>query len=176
MTNEEHIQRIYSREKELHTGRLTKTLKPKPDLLGYDNEDLMLSDYMVAFNNLYINKNPHFVRNVFHIENEGNFGGSFGSFSGAVSKGKGKKKGVLDVECVYLGLMSWMEFKTNEGKFSDEQILFIQDMVSNGIDVFIICNNFDLFMFVIKEIWEKRISLGGGIWKSIEQVKNKLNS
>jgi len=168
------LTQIRFRESELHTNRKTKSGKPKPDLLGYDNEDLMLSDYMVYLSNSGINEDA--IKTIFHIENEGTRGGKEGAIDGAIGKGKGKKKGVLDVESVYLGITNWLEFKLKDGVFSDEQLDFIRLVTSWGQPVFII-RDFDFFWLVIVEIILKGIRLKGGVYSSIEQVlKAKISS
>ncbi len=164
-------QKIRLKESKLHTDRQTKSGTKKPDLLGYELEDVMLSDFMVwAFNT---HTDPQLRRCVFHIENEGTFGGKFGAMQGAISKGKGKRKGVLDVESVYLGLDCWLEFKLLNGGFEKEQLDFISDLISWNKDVYII-RCFDFFKFVFEEIIMKGTRLGGGVWTTIEQVKNQL--
>lgn len=138
---------------------------------GYKLEDLMLSDFMVWLYNTYIQ--PEIRISIFHIENEGSFGGEYGAMQGAISKGKGKRKGVLDVCSVYEGILSWMEFKLPKiGKFSNEQLTFIGLQVGWDRDVFII-RNFDFFKFVVENILLQGVYLGGGIFTTIEQVKIK---
>ena|ERR1700735_2296254 len=157
------LQQIRIRESELHTGRQTKSGKPKPDLLGYEDEDLMLSDFMTYLSNEMKHKNPELDKTIFHIENEGNSGGKMGAIAGAISKGKGKKKGVLDVESVYLGITNWMEFKLADGEFSDEQLDFIRLVVGWGQAVFII-RNFDFFWWVVIEVILAGKKVKGGVY------------
>ena len=128
----------------------------------------MLSEFMVWVNNTYID--PALRISVFHVENEGNFGGKQGMISGAISKAKGKKKGVLDVPSVYLGMLCFLEFKIQDREFSDEQLFFIKCLISWKVDVFII-KKFDFFKFVFEEIIMKKTYLGGGVWNSINQIK-----
>ena len=168
-------QKIRASESFLHKNRLTihkdKTKSPKPDLLGYDNEDTMLAEFMTWANNTHIY--PSLRRTVFHVENEGNIGGEEGARQGAQSKAKGKKKGVLDVTSVYLGVTCFLEFKLKSGTFSDEQLDFISDVTSWGMDVFIIVN-FDFFKFVYENIVMKGVRLGGSVWVNEAQIRAKL--
>ncbi len=167
--------KIIFKEVEVHTNRKTKKGKLLPDLVGYNNEDLMLSDYMVWVTNTH----PVLDLSIFHIENEGNTGGLQGSIQGAISKGKGKKKGVLDVESIYLGIMNWLEFKLSDVSFSQEQIDFIGNLISWNCDVFIIKDRegcFSFFKYVIESVILKGIKLGGGVWTNIEQIKAKIEA
>lgn len=151
---------IRFREIEIHTNLVVRhkdgTTSPKPDIIGYLDEDTMLADYMVWLHNTH-----EWSRNcIFHIENEGNSGGLQGKIQGARSTAKGKKKGVLDVESVYLGLTIFLEFKLISGTFSNEQIDIIKTWSSWGIDIYII-RNFDFFKYVIEEVIYKRVSKFG---------------
>ena len=157
------LEQIRIRESEIHTNRTTKSGKPKPDLFGYEDEDLMLSDYMTHLSNHFKHTNPELDKTIFHIENEGNSGGDWGKIQGAISKGKGKKKGVLDVESVYLGITNWLEFKLHDGDFSDEQLDFIGLITAWGQPVFII-RDFDFFWWVICEVVLKGIKVKGGVY------------
>lgn len=141
---------------------------------GYEKEDLMLSDFMVHLNNTFKDTNPDFVKTIFHIENEGNTGGDWGKIQGAISKGKGKKKGVLDVLNVYINI-NWMEFKLIGKGFSDEQLDFIRLVISWGQPVFII-RTFDFFWYVVNEIFLKGVKLKGRIYTNIEQIKGELRA
>ncbi len=170
-------QKIRIKESEIHTDLFVQhkngTKSPKPNIVGYLKEDAMLSDYMVWLNNTHTD--DQIRRSIFHIENEGTFGGKYGAMQGAISKGKGKKKGVLDVCSVYMGNVLFMEFKLNSsGTFSDEQLDIIGDLQSWSICVFVI-RSFDFFKFCIEEVILKGLRLGGGIWVNREQIKNKLN-
>lgn len=163
-------QKIRHKESELHTNLKTKSGKKLPDLIGYNSEDLQLSDYMVWAYNTH--NDPILRQSYFHVKNEGTRGGMEGARDGAIDKGKGKKKGVLDVESVYLGNMLWFEFKPSWGKFSDEQLTFISSLIGWKKDVFIIKENqFDFFKYIFENILMRGIALGGGVWTSIEQVK-----
>ena len=182
-----HETKIRYEESKLHTGLFiahkngTKT--SLPDSTGYQNEDLMLSDFMVWLNNTHIInqvqlKNQKYVNelmSIYHIENEGTTGGKLGAIQGAISKGKGKKKGILDLHCCLFGLNCYLEAKLINGTFSDEQLYFISLLISWNIDVFIF-RKFDFFKFVIESVILKRIYLGGGVWNSIEQIEGKLAS
>ena len=177
--------KIRFKEAEVHSDNFIKhkdgSKTKKPDTIGYNNEDLMLSDFMVWLSNTHsINANPIRLKNgtdtselisIFHIENEGNSTGLGGLIQGAISKGKGKKKGVLDNLSLYLGIPNWMEFKLEDGTFSDEQLYFISLMCGWNIPVFII-RKFDFFKFVIEEVILVGKKLVGGIYTNIEQVKN----
>ncbi len=116
-------QKIRICEQEWHRDLFIKhrngTKSKLPDVQGYILEDAMLSDCMVWLNNTH---KPHEIKlkngnivneliSIYHIENEGTFGGKYGAMQGAISKGKGKKKGVLDLCSNYLGLTCYIEAK-----------------------------------------------------------------
>ena len=178
--------KIRCEESKIHTGLFVqhrdKIKTSLPDAVGYQDEDLMLSDFMVWLNNTHIInpvqlKNGKFVNelmSIYHIENEGTTGGKLGAIQGAISKGKGKKKGILDLHCCLFGLNCYLEAKLESGTFSDEQLYFISLLVDWNIDVFIF-RKFDFFKFVIEQVILKKIYLGGGVWNSVEQIKAKLS-
>ena len=170
--------KIRFKEKEVH-----------PDnKIGYNNEDLMLSDFMVWLTNthkinpLYLKPNAtnpkdkkpvNELMSIFHIENEGTFGGDYGSMQGAISKGKGKKKGILDNMSCYLGILNFLEFKLDGGVFSDEQLYFISLLVKWNVPVFII-RDFEMFRFAIEEVILKGIKLKGLVYTNTNQIKTQI--
>ncbi len=174
-------QKIRISENEIHSDLKNRKGEYLPPVKGYVVEDLMLSDCMVWLNNTHTPnqiklKNGKIVNDlisIYHIENEGTFGGQYGAMQGAISKGKGKKKGILDIHCCYLGLNCYIEAKLENGVFSDEQLHFITLLISWKIDVFVF-RNFDFFKYIIEEVILKRRYLGGGVFNTVEQIKTRI--